>query len=51
LRRRRDGPVQNRCGQNWTATALTADDVLDLPEIGIRVPVAEFYENVAFASE
>ena len=33
-------------GQNWTATALTADDTLDMPEIGIAVPVLEFYEEV-----
>ena len=31
---------------DWTATALTASDVLRMPEIGIEVPVAEFYENV-----
>jgi Uma2 family endonuclease len=29
----------------WTATALTGDDVLSMPEIGIEVPVAEFYEG------
>ena len=31
---------------DWTATALTPDDVVRMPEIGIEVPVAEFYENV-----
>jgi Uma2 family endonuclease len=30
----------------WTATTLTAADILALPEIGIEIPVAEFYENV-----
>jgi Uma2 family endonuclease len=29
----------------WTATTLTAD-ILPLPEIGIEIPVAAFYENV-----
>ncbi len=29
----------------WKATALTADDTLLMPEIGIEVPVTEFYEN------
>ncbi len=27
----------------WTTTALTGGDVLSMPEIGIGVPVAEFY--------
>ena len=31
---------------HWTATALTGEDVLHMPEIGIEVPVAEFYEGV-----
>jgi Uma2 family endonuclease len=29
----------------WTATALTADDTLPMPEIGIEIPVAELYEG------
>jgi Uma2 family endonuclease len=32
----------------WTATALTADDTLALPEIGIEIPVSEVYEGVDF---
>jgi Uma2 family endonuclease len=35
----------------WTTTALTADDVLAMPEIGIAVPVAEFYEDTDAAGE
>jgi Uma2 family endonuclease len=35
----------------WTTTALTADDVLSMPEIGIAVPVAEFYEDTDAAAE
>jgi len=31
---------------DWTATALTADETLDVPELGIAVPVQEFYEDV-----
>ena len=31
---------------DWTATALTSGDTLMMPEIGIEVPVSEFYENV-----
>ena len=35
---------------NWTATALTAEDTLDMPEIGVAVPVAEFYDGVDLPS-
>ena len=35
----------------WTATALTLADVLALPEIGVEIPVAELYEDVAFSPE
>ena len=31
---------------SWVPTALTADDVPRLPEIGIEVPVSAFYEDV-----
>jgi Uma2 family endonuclease len=30
----------------WTALGLTADDILPIPEVGIEIPVAEFYEDV-----
>jgi Uma2 family endonuclease len=29
----------------WIATALTDGDILRMPEIGIEVPIAEFYEG------
>jgi Uma2 family endonuclease len=32
----------------WTTLALTNDDTLNLPEIGVEIPVAEFYEDVDF---
>jgi Uma2 family endonuclease len=32
----------------WTALTLTGEDTLTLPEIGIEIPVAEFYEDVDF---
>jgi len=32
----------------WMALTLTGEDVLSLPEIGVEVPVAEFYEEVDF---
>ena len=31
---------------DWTATALTSDKTLDIPELGIAVLVQEFYEDV-----
>jgi Uma2 family endonuclease len=36
---------------DWTATALAADDILRMPEIGIEVPVAELYEGVDLLQE
>ncbi len=33
----------------WMATALTIEDTLGLPEVGIEIPVAEFYEDMDFA--
>ena len=30
----------------WTTTALTEGDVLSMPEIGVEIPVAEFYEGM-----
>jgi Uma2 family endonuclease len=32
--------------QPWTSFALTADDVLHIPEAGIEMPVIAFYEGV-----
>jgi hypothetical protein len=32
-------------GDPWTATPLTDGDVLRMPEIGIEIPIAEFYEG------
>ena len=32
----------------WTHTALTAEDILVQPEIGLEIPVAELYEGVEF---
>ena len=35
-------------GEAFRAAALGEDDVLDLPEIGIEIPVAAIYEGIAF---
>ncbi len=36
---------------DWTARSLVAGDVLHMPEIGIEVPVSDFYERVDFPSD
>ena len=35
---------------DWTATALTAEDTLHMPEIGIEISVAELYRDTDLAS-
>ncbi len=32
----------------WTHTGLNNDDILQMPEIGIEIPVAAFYEDITF---
>jgi Uma2 family endonuclease len=31
---------------HWATTALTAEDVLAMPEIGVEIPVSEFYVGI-----
>jgi len=35
-------------GDPWTHTGLSSDDTLQMPEIGIAIPVAAFYEDIVF---
>ena len=37
---------RNTGQDNWTATTLTDDKVLNLPVVGVSVPVTELYDNV-----
>jgi Uma2 family endonuclease len=37
-----------REGERWVGTLLKGDAVLSMPEIGIEVPLAEFYEGLEF---
>jgi len=38
--------LERASGDNaWLATALTAEDTLRMPEIGIEIPVAEMFED------
>ncbi|HKM62980.1 MAG TPA: Uma2 family endonuclease [Acidisphaera sp.] len=43
--------VYARQGEVWVATALTGDAVLDMPEIGIAVPLPELYEGLDLPPE
>ena len=38
-----------RRGEDWIATALTEEDTLAMPEIGIEVPLSELYAGLNFA--
>ncbi len=43
------GTMFERVGEDWIGRLLSADGVLSMPEIGIEVPMAEFYEGVELA--
>jgi Uma2 family endonuclease len=38
-------------GEAWRATVLTKDDTLRMPEIGIEIPLGEFYEDISFPDQ
>jgi Uma2 family endonuclease len=42
--------TRTNANEDWTATALTAEDTLRMPEIAAEIPVTEFYEGVEFAT-
>jgi Uma2 family endonuclease len=35
----------------WRAVTLTGDDTLQMPEIGIEIPVAELYDGIVFPDQ
>jgi len=35
----------------WRASTLTKNDILRMPEIGVEIPVTEFYEDITFPEE
>ena len=43
--------VIERKGEDWTLRLLRPDAVLAMPEVGIEVPLAELYADVAFAPD
>ena len=40
------GTMFERIGSDWVGHVLTADAVLKMPEIGVEVPISEFYVDV-----
>lgn len=41
----------SRIGGEWLGRVFDATAVLDMPEIGIAVPVAELYEGISFGEQ
>jgi len=39
-----------RVGDDWVGHVVSADAVLQMPEIGIELPLADLFEGVRFAS-
>ena len=35
----------------WIAATLTTGDTLRMPEVGIEIPIAEFYQDIRFPEE
>ncbi len=42
------GTMFERVDGDWIGHLLTADSVIRMPEIGIEVPLAEFYDGIDF---
>ena len=40
-----------RAQDGWSALVLKDDDTLVMPEIGLEIPLAEFYEGLAFEAQ
>ena len=43
--------VHVRAQDGWRVLVLKDDDPLDMPEIGLAIPLAEFYEGLAFEAQ
>jgi Uma2 family endonuclease len=43
--------VYARAQDGWSVLVLKDDDTLDMPEIGLAIPLAEFYEGLAFEAQ
>jgi Uma2 family endonuclease len=42
---------RNAADEPWTHTGLNTDDILEMPEIGIEIPIADFYDDITFDSQ
>ena len=42
---------RHQANETWRVTTLTNDDTLRMPEIGIEIPVVEFYDGISFPDE
>jgi hypothetical protein len=45
---RQQATVFARVDDDWVGHILSGDAVLEMPEIGIEVPLAELYEGISF---
>lgn len=43
--------VYSRQGESWTVDVLVDDAVLELPEVGVSVPLAELFEGIEFPED
>jgi len=43
--------VHVRAADGWSVIVLKDDDTLALPEIGLAIPLAEFYEGLTFEDQ
>jgi Uma2 family endonuclease len=43
--------VHVRAQDGWSVLVLKDDDTVDMPEIGLAIPLSEFYEGLAFEAE
>ncbi len=41
--------TREHADEQWRISTLTEEDTLRMPEIGIEIPVAEFYEDIDFS--
>ena len=44
------GTMFVRVGDDWVGHLLDADAILQMPEIGIEIPIAELYEGIDLTS-
>ncbi len=45
---RQQATVFARVGSDWVGHIVSGDAILEMPEIGISVPLSELYEGVSF---